>query len=144
MISPPAGDPAVLVIPTGENPSPNVLRYWVDSALTGVPVLPGLHVAIVVEELVANAREHGRMPCVLRLSPDETGRHLLVLVEDTDPDDGERWPTGAGLTLVDALSLDWGVDPRPSGKTVWAEIAMTTRRVGLVVPPQSWPSPDPR
>lgn len=31
-------------------------------------------------------------------------------------------PPGRGLTLVDALSDDWGVLPRTPGKVVWCEV----------------------
>jgi hypothetical protein len=140
--SPLAGDQAVLIIPSGEDLSEDVVRTWVVAALVGVPMLPRLHAAVVVEELVSNACRHGRLPCVLRLSLDHTRRYLLVFVEDSAPDDGAVWPVRAGLTLVEGLTSDWAVESRLRGKTVWAEIALGARISGLVVPPQPLEGPE--
>jgi anti-sigma regulatory factor (Ser/Thr protein kinase) len=68
----------------------------------------------------------GRMPTVaLRLSSD--GIRLLVEVHDEIPsrrpvltDAGTDAEGGRGLTIVDALSADWGWYPMPGGKCVWA------------------------
>ncbi|MDP9613523.1 MULTISPECIES: ATP-binding protein [Streptomyces] len=95
-----------------------------------------LTVSSVVAELAANAATHGRVP----------GRdfrlHLVlhphaVRIEVTDSRSEKRPPapgrltpppanaeTGRGLLLVQALSLAWGVEERPVGKTVWAECAL--------------------
>jgi hypothetical protein len=140
MTSPLADDQALLIIPTDGEPSEDVVRTWVAGALVGVPLLPRLHAALVVDELVSNARRHGSLPCVLRLSLDHTRRYLLVFVEDSAPDDGAVWVAGAGLSLVDGLTSDWAVESRPRGKTVWAEIALGARISGLAIPPQ--PPPD--
>lgn len=135
MNPPLAGDQAVLIIPGGEDPSRDVVRLWVAEALTAVPPLPRLRVTLVVEELVSNARSHGRLPCVLRLSLDHTRRYLLVFVDDSAPDDKDGWwPVGAGLALVDALSLDWGMEPSARGKTMWAEVPVGLRVDGLEIP----------
>lgn len=139
MTSPLADDQAVLIIPT-DDLSEDVVRTWVGAALVGVPAVPRLRTALVVEELVSNARRHGSLPCVLRLCLDHTRRYLLVFVEDSAPDDGAVWPVRAGLTLVEGLASDWAVEARPRGKTVWAEIALGARLSGLAVPPQ--PPPD--
>jgi anti-sigma regulatory factor (Ser/Thr protein kinase) len=93
----------------------------------------------VVSELATNAvnasvRPDGnpryiggwRMPTVtLRLSSD--GIRLLVEVNDEVPgrrpalaDAGTDAESGRGLTIVDALSADWGWHPVPGGKCVWA------------------------
>jgi hypothetical protein len=61
-----------------------------------------------------------------------------VFVDDAGPD-AIQWPLGAGLTLVDGLVLDWGVEPRASGKTVWAEVPVGVRVEGLESPPQPAP-----
>lgn len=132
-------DQAVLIMPGGRDPSVDVVRNWVANAMLRVPLVPRLRVSLVVEELVANARRHGRLPCVLRLSLDHSRRYVLVFVDDAGSDP-LRWPLGAGLTLVDGLALDWGVEPRAGGKTVWAEVPTGVRVEGLVAPPQ--PSPE--
>jgi hypothetical protein len=127
-VTPPFADQAVLIIPTDEDVSMDVVRAWVHTALDGMGLLPRLRVALVVEELVSNARRHGHLPGVLRLSVDHEYQVLLVYVDDCAGDDGLVWPCRAGLALVDALSLDWGVEPRPRGKTVWAELALGVGR----------------
>lgn len=98
--------------------------------------------ALLVAELAANAALHGRLPgrdFRLRL-------HLVTAVGPTAPatlrievadSRGERPPvraaslpapsaaSGRGLLLVNALADRWGTEPRhPSGKTVWAELAL--------------------
>jgi anti-sigma regulatory factor (Ser/Thr protein kinase) len=89
-----------------------------------------------VSELVTNAvrhdETHGRS-FLFTLS----GSDGLVRIEVHDasrrrpklpsPDTGSV--TGRGLLLVDRLADGWGVEPRdPSGKIVWAEFKITTRR----------------
>jgi len=112
------------------------VRAWTAGALVGMPLVPRMRAVLVVAELVSNARRHGCLPCVLRLSLDPTRRHLLVFVEDAAPADDAVWPVGAGLSLVDGLTSDWAVESRPRGKTVWAEIALGARVSGLAIPPQ--------
>lgn len=93
---------------------------------------------LITAELSANAVRHGHVP----------GRDFhvrLALTEDTfrievTDTRAERQPpptpptpdsaseSGRGLHLVAALADDWGVIPRPAapGKTVWAELRVTT------------------
>lgn len=40
---------------------------------------------------------------------------------DDEPEDGR------GLQIVAALADDWGVTPRVIGKTVWAELAVSSK-----------------
>ncbi|MFD5416008.1 ATP-binding protein [Streptomyces nojiriensis] len=86
--------------------------------------------ALVIAELAANAVTHGRIPgrdFELRL--ELTDGTLRVAVADAR---GEGRPRvrqstdgvgGHGLRLIEALSVKWGVEDRPTGKTVWAELA---------------------
>lgn len=82
--------------------------------------------ALVVSELVTNAQLHGELPGCLRLRLRRD--RLRIEVEDrgrTLPQPGglaEHAVTGRGLGLVSALARDWGVDPVPGGKVVWAEL----------------------
>lgn len=133
-------DQAAMIMPTDADPSMDTVRAWVVRALDSVPVAQRLRAVIVVEELVSNARRHGRLPCVLRLSLDHTRRNLLVFVEDSAPDDGGVWSARAGLSFVDGLASDWAVASRLRGKTVWAEIALGVRIPHLSVPPQPPPA----
>lgn len=131
---------ATLIIPAEDDPPVDVVRCWVLGALVDVPLVPRLRTALVVEELIANARQHAEPPYVLRLVLDGEHRALRVFVDDCVPEfpapgaDG-----GAGLVLVDALSRDWGVEQRARAKTVWADVALGVRASGLVMPPQPRP-----
>jgi signal transduction histidine kinase len=81
---------------------------------------------LVATELVSNAVKHARTALGL------TVRAVLgaVRIEVADrirelpfPRLAEQDDSGGrGLLLVDALSSAWGVDPTPSGKTVWAQL----------------------
>lgn len=79
---------------------------------------------LLVSEVVANAVRHGSPPVTATVAcvSDEV---LQIRVTDGSPfpprprkadvlDDG-----GRGMTLVDLLSEDWGVDPTEDGKSVW-------------------------
>jgi serine phosphatase RsbU (regulator of sigma subunit)/anti-sigma regulatory factor (Ser/Thr protein kinase) len=82
--------------------------------------------ALVAAELLANARMHGAPPVVVRVSGGD-GR-LRIEVQDASPRSPVRPApsttnmTGRGLSLVLALSSNWGVRREPKGeKTVWGE-----------------------
>ena len=83
-------------------------------------------VALVVSELVTNAMLHAHTPFKVSLHGFE--RTLLLEVEDGCPTGPVRVTAqaldngGRGLTIVDLLSRDWGVDAHSDGgKSVWAE-----------------------
>jgi len=93
----------------------------------------------VVTELVTNAVIHGR---ATRGSRVVVAYHLdddLLRVEVRDAAsgmprvgapafaDGEAATGGRGLLVVAALADDWGVMPRVIGKSVWAEIAVSSK-----------------
>jgi hypothetical protein len=137
--APAAGDQAVLIIPSGGGSAEDLVRLWVAAALNGVPLVPRLRAALVVEELVANAHRHGRLPCVLRLALDESHRFLQVFVDDAGADDGAVWTAGSGLSLVDGLTAHWSVEWRAQGKTVWGEIGVGMRITAIDAPPQPPP-----
>ncbi|MFI7672240.1 ATP-binding protein [Actinophytocola sp. NPDC049390] len=139
MTSPVADGQAVLVVPHRVDASASLVRLWVAAAIDGVPVTSRLAVTLVVDELVSNARTHGGSPCVLRLSLDDTRRFLFVYVDDATARDTASWSAGAGLTLVDALTVTWGVHRRAGGKAVWAVLPLGVRLDGLANPPQPPP-----
>ncbi|HEU0132739.1 MAG TPA: ATP-binding protein [Mycobacteriales bacterium] len=95
------------------------LRDRVGDDVTEVAVL-------LTSELVTNVIVHARTP--LRLDVDVEADGLRVAVADDAP----RSPTlrqahaarltGRGMTLVDMLAAQWGVEPTPPGKTVWFEL----------------------
>ncbi|MEV5600071.1 ATP-binding protein [Streptomyces sp. NPDC052299] len=96
-------------------------------------------VALLVSELATNALIHGSLRGRLfRVHLTVTGGAIRIEVSDPR---GERLPGlreagqdecyGRGLVLVDAVADRWGVEPRTVGKTVFAEIALQARPLGV-------------
>ncbi|MEZ5322066.1 MAG: SpoIIE family protein phosphatase [Microthrixaceae bacterium] len=91
----------------------------------GDPALADV-VRLIVSELATNAVIHARTPFEVRL----VRYRGWVRVEVTDEAEGvpQRQPhaphaiSGRGIEIVEALSVDWGVDRRPVGKTVWCVV----------------------
>jgi anti-sigma regulatory factor (Ser/Thr protein kinase) len=81
---------------------------------------------LVVSELATNAVIHARTPfsVSVRFGPaairiavtDRSGSEPVI--QDVPP----TALSGRGLRLVDAIAGDWGVEPTPDGKVVWAEL----------------------
>jgi anti-sigma regulatory factor (Ser/Thr protein kinase) len=90
----------------------------------------------VVGELTANAVRHALPACgeadtKAWLGMVRTGGAVVCTVVDPSPSPPTRQDpdylaeTGRGLLIVDALTSQWGYsEPDPSGKTVWARIAI--------------------
>ncbi|TBO59209.1 hypothetical protein EYS09_13255 [Streptomyces kasugaensis] len=133
----PAGDrvgpPAQAVFPTGPEVAHQARAYVRALMAYDAPEIAEDRlddVLLVVSELVTNAYLYGTDP----------GNSVLVTVVTTtervrvEVDDscrrrphlrrtsGER-VRGRGLHIVGALAARWGVDDRPFGKKVWAEVA---------------------
>jgi anti-sigma regulatory factor (Ser/Thr protein kinase) len=86
-------------------------------------------IVLIASELLANAVRHatpGRAG--LRVSWELDADTIRIEVADEDPDTpSPRVPRptdsgGRGLTIVDALSYEWGYDRLAHGKRVWARI----------------------
>ncbi|TWP52066.1 ATP-binding protein [Lentzea tibetensis] len=79
---------------------------------------------LVVTELVSNGIDHAEGP--LELTVRRAGSGMFISVRDrssalpqvrpVDPSSAR----GRGMQLVSALSVEWGTEPQPSGKAVWA------------------------
>ncbi len=84
---------------------------------------------LVTSEMVTNAVTHAAGPVGLSVhaGPDT----VTVRVTDAGHRDLQRPPRqpgstgGRGLSIVRALSLAWGVNRRPGGKTVWARPSLS-------------------
>ena len=102
-------------------------RRWVADAVRNSPhahLVPDAE--LVVSELVTNALLHAGPPVAVRVDLGETVRIEVSDGSRTAPVRGRARAdamTGRGLSLVSALARDWGVEPRPSGKAVWCELA---------------------
>ncbi|WP_217161708.1 ATP-binding protein [Streptomyces sp. AC512_CC834] len=89
-------------------------------------------VRLCVSEMLTNVVDHvgEGTPVTVRVVGLPTG-HTRIEVTDPDP---RALPllarpvcgtdeSGRGLTLLDALTLRWGVEPCPDHKTIWCELA---------------------
>lgn len=81
--------------------------------------------ALLTSELVTNAIRHAQGPLTIEVVADTTTATVKVI-------DGDRWRLpvirrgqsssaldGRGLTIVDRLAAEWGVEVGDAGKTVW-------------------------
>ncbi len=86
---------------------------------------------LVVSELVTNARLHTTGPIEVAITAIESGVRIEVKdgaahIEPSPQNPTTEDTSGRGLTIVNALSADWGVDRDDVAniKTVWAEISI--------------------
>ncbi|GAB2644637.1 ATP-binding protein [Nocardia goodfellowii] len=83
---------------------------------------------LVVDEMVANALEHGSAPWRCRLTVRADPARLRVEVDDSGPGEPRlRTPDvdgGRGLLVIDRLASSWGVSRYVRFKTVWAELPL--------------------
>jgi anti-sigma regulatory factor (Ser/Thr protein kinase) len=92
---------------------------------------------LIVSELVTNAVQAASTQVSVTIAVHRD--HVRTSVEDDGS--GELLPRaavraeagGRGLAIVTSLSRDWGVEPAPAGKRVWAVVPITTR-LGATVP----------
>lgn len=97
----------------------STLQAWGTTAYGDDPQL-------ILSELVTNAALHARTRIVVRI--DLNSDCLRLAVTDLSPRQptmrhySDESTTGRGLLLVDGLARRWGVEARPEGKTVWAEL----------------------
>ena len=103
-------------------------RHFVAGRVADVLPPEVTEVAILLtSELVTNVIVHARTP--MRLSVDVEPSALRVAIADDAPRTpvrragGDTRLTGRGMHLVEKLSNHWGVEPTPSGKTVWFELS---------------------
>jgi anti-sigma regulatory factor (Ser/Thr protein kinase) len=90
-------------------------------------------VTLIVSELVSNAVQHGEPDIVLRMLVEPFSVDVSVLDHGSQvPPATIRVPaesatSGRGLSIVDRLASDWGVEPLDGGKQVWARLRVSER-----------------
>jgi hypothetical protein len=104
------------------------LRGWVSEPLCDLAPGTVRGVTIVLGELLGNAFRHARPPFAVRLLAPPRGPAVRVAVRDASPSPANGWELGRGLLIVRDLCSNWGVECRPAGKTVWADVAAATAR----------------
>lgn len=86
---------------------------------------------LIVSELGTNAILHADSAFEVALTRSKEG--LRIAVTDSSPTvpvaprPNASSATGRGLGIVASLARQWGVETGPGGKTVWVELAVTTR-----------------
>ena len=115
----------VCELPVDET-SPAVARQFLQQATCPEHASHVLDDAVLlVSELVTNSVLHGGPPILVAVDCDSS-KGLQVRVRDGSrqlpkPRDATVWEEGGrGLTLLEMLSVDWGVEVEPDdGKQVW-------------------------
>jgi anti-sigma regulatory factor (Ser/Thr protein kinase) len=85
-------------------------------------------VALVADELLTNAVQHGRGPLLMTVRAGTTHVYVGVVVRAPDASPGVAVPdaeseSGRGLAVVDALSTSWGTAQQAAAsKLVWATV----------------------
>ncbi|MFC4912339.1 ATP-binding protein [Actinomadura gamaensis] len=84
-------------------------------------------VELMGAEAIANAVLHGTNPIRVRIAAD--GKRLRVAVRDGGParrsDDepaSDRVDHGRGLTVIDVLAAEWGLEQTTGGTHLWFEV----------------------
>jgi anti-sigma regulatory factor (Ser/Thr protein kinase) len=84
--------------------------------------------SVIVSELVSNSVQHAGTVVKLTVSALPGLLRLEVTDQSTRPIRPQIPPAmadrGRGLLLVDSLAGRYGVEGRPDGKTVWAELSL--------------------
>ena len=82
----------------------------------------------LLTELVTNSVLHAGTGSVVRIEQEIETAAVRCAVSDFNPARPRRRvhtsqaTTGRGLQMLEQLSSSWGVEPSPSGKTVWFEL----------------------
>ncbi|MEU6243030.1 ATP-binding protein [Streptomyces sp. NPDC047024] len=128
-----AGPPPILILPGSPTSARHARTFVREYVRCHVPYASPEYidnVVLVTCELVTNSIRYGTEPGdSLRVSLDASALRTMIEVQDpvrrrprARPESSER-ERGRGLVVLDALCRAWGVEERPFGKAVWAEVA---------------------
>lgn len=130
---PPSHPPGEATYPKDPEAVAEARRFVADHLAQLTPALTDSQlddVRLIVSELVTNAVRYGTEPGD-RVRVVVTPAADTVRIEVHDPERrrphfkpvSDERPGGRGLLIVEAIAARWGVDERPFGKSVWAEVA---------------------
>ncbi|WP_184734190.1 ATP-binding protein [Streptomyces netropsis] len=129
---PSVGPPSHTTFPSAPESVGAARGYALEIIERDAPGIAPAHVAdvqLVVSELVTNSFRYGTEPGDrVALTISASANRVRVEVHDPTrrrprfkPESEER-QRGRGMFIVEHLAEIWGVDDRPLGKTVWAEL----------------------
>lgn len=132
---------ATLIISGPNDPLPEAVRSWIANALLYWQPGPAARAALVIEELVQQARSHGTPPHVLRLATGADNTTLYLVLDDRTPDRGTPWPSPASWTLLSGLSSRMLAEQYEAARAVCIELSFDTRVPEVLPVAQPLPSP---
>jgi len=115
-------DTALLVIRDDRALSRERIRLWLRESMAGRPDHDVLRVELVVGELLDNARRYGQPRYVVELVLDRHTGIFTIRVRNRAPRSTAGWAPAAGLSIVEALSEQWGVVSMEDRTTVWVKV----------------------
>lgn len=115
-------DTAVLVIRDDRILWRETTRLWLRERMDGWPDHDVLRVELVVAELLDNAQRHGLPRYVVELVLDRHAEVLTIRLRNRAPCSSTGWTREAGLSIVEALSEQWGVVSMGNSTTVWVRV----------------------
>ena len=133
---------ATLIISGPKDPLPEAVHAWIANALLYWRPGPAARAALVIEELVQQARTHGRPPHVLRLATGGDHTTLYLVLDDRTPDSAPPWPSPESWTLLSALSSRMLAEQYDAARAVCIELCFDARVPEVL--PVAQPLPQPR
>ncbi|MFD7657995.1 hypothetical protein ACFV4N_28825 [Actinosynnema sp. NPDC059797] len=115
-------DTALLVVRDDGTLPRRQVEPWLRDRLDGRPEHDVLRVRLIVAELLDNAQRHGWPRYVVELVLDRRTGVLTIRFRNRTPERVVGWAPGAGLSIVEALSEQWGFVAMRSSTTVWVKV----------------------
>ena len=78
--------------------------------------------ALLASEVASNAARHGKEPIELSVTLEDEGLRVSVLDQGPGFDPTDEALSGTGLTIIEALSSDWGAQRTEDGTEVWFKV----------------------
>ena len=132
---------ATLIISGPRDPLPSVVRTWIAGVLLHWQPGPAARAALVVEELVQQARTHGTPPHVLRLATGHDRATLSLVLDDRTPASGMGWPSPSSWTLLSGLSSRLVAEQYEGARAVCVELSFDGPVPDVLPVAQPFPSP---